>query len=72
MKDLIAYLRLAVHPGDEISFRRVVNYPTRGVGDATLHKLERHALAKPQPQRERRFERLHVALFHPQRQRERL
>ncbi len=46
VKDLIAYLRLAVHPGDEISFRRVVNYPTRGVGDATLHKLERHALAK--------------------------
>ena len=46
VKDLIAYLRLAVHPGDEISFRRVVNYPARGIGDATMQKLERFALAR--------------------------
>ena len=46
VKDLTAYLRLAVHPQDEISFRRVVNYPTRGVGDVSLEHLERHARAR--------------------------
>jgi DNA helicase-2/ATP-dependent DNA helicase PcrA len=46
VKDLIAYLRLAVHPDDEISLRRVLNYPTRGIGDATVARLERFALAR--------------------------
>lgn len=46
VKDLIAYLRLAVYPHDEISFRRVVNYPTRGIGDVTLARLEKYSLAR--------------------------
>ncbi len=46
VKDLIAYLRVAVHPRDEISLRRVINYPTRGIGDVTLARLERNALAR--------------------------
>ncbi|MEZ4394854.1 MAG: UvrD-helicase domain-containing protein [Polyangiales bacterium] len=46
VKDLIAYLRLAVHPDDEISLRRVLNYPTRGIGDATVARVERYALAR--------------------------
>ncbi|MBI5514696.1 MAG: UvrD-helicase domain-containing protein [Deltaproteobacteria bacterium] len=45
VKDLLAYLRLALHPEDEIALRRVINYPTRGVGDVTLQRLERWALA---------------------------
>ena len=46
VKDLIAYLRVSLHPRDEIALRRVVNYPARGVGDATLGRLERHALVR--------------------------
>ena len=32
VKDAIAYLKLILHPRDEISLRRVINYPTRGIG----------------------------------------
>jgi DNA helicase-2/ATP-dependent DNA helicase PcrA len=46
VKDLTAYLRLALHPEDEIAFRRVVNYPTRGIGDTSLERLERFARAR--------------------------
>ena len=46
VKDLIAYLRLAVHPDDEISVRRVLNYPARGIGDATVARIERYAMAR--------------------------
>ncbi|MBL8601467.1 MAG: UvrD-helicase domain-containing protein [Myxococcales bacterium] len=46
VKDLIAYLRLAVHPSDEISLRRVINYPTRGIGEVTIARLERSALVR--------------------------
>jgi DNA helicase-2/ATP-dependent DNA helicase PcrA len=40
IKDLISYLRLIVNPNDEYSFKRVVNKPKRGIGKATLLKLE--------------------------------
>lgn len=43
VKDLIAYLRLAVNPKDEEAFRRVVNYPRRGIGGTTIDKLSAHA-----------------------------
>jgi superfamily I DNA/RNA helicase len=46
VKDLIAYLRVSLHPRDEIAVRRVINYPTRGVGDVTLARLERFAVAR--------------------------
>lgn len=39
VKDFIAYLRLAVNARDEEALRRVINFPTRGISDATLDKL---------------------------------
>lgn len=39
IKDVIAYLRLALNPNDEEAFKRVLNYPARGIGDTTMQKL---------------------------------
>ncbi|MCX8081245.1 MAG: UvrD-helicase domain-containing protein [Bacteroidia bacterium] len=39
IKDALAYFRLVVNPHDDESFKRVVNFPTRGIGQATLDKL---------------------------------
>lgn len=39
VKDLIAYLRLVVNKNDEEALRRVLNYPKRGIGKATIEKL---------------------------------
>ena len=39
IKDVIAYFRLAVNPHDEEAFKRVINYPARGIGDTTLNKI---------------------------------
>ncbi len=49
VKDALAYLRLVVHPDDELAFRRVINVPARGIGAATLDVLERHAAARGLP-----------------------
>jgi DNA helicase-2/ATP-dependent DNA helicase PcrA len=43
VKDLLAYLRVALNPRDEISLRRVINYPARQIGEAALEKLENAA-----------------------------
>lgn len=40
VKDLLAYFRLTVNPSDGEAFKRVVNYPRRGIGDSTVDKLE--------------------------------
>ncbi|MDD5559990.1 UvrD-helicase domain-containing protein [Candidatus Methylomirabilis sp.] len=40
IKDLLAYLRWVVNPADSISFKRLVNAPARGIGPATIAKLE--------------------------------
>ena len=44
IKDLIAYLRLLENPADLYGLRRVINVPKRGIGDATLGRLESFAL----------------------------
>lgn len=39
IKDVIAYFRLIVNPSDEEAFRRIINYPARGIGDVTVGKV---------------------------------
>ncbi|SHI87829.1 ATP-dependent DNA helicase PcrA [Geosporobacter subterraneus DSM 17957] len=43
IKDMIAYLRLIQNSVDDLSVRRVINVPKRGIGDKTIEKLEQHA-----------------------------
>lgn len=43
VKDLLAYLRVFANPTDEVSLLRVVNFPTRGIGDATVEKVRHRA-----------------------------
>lgn len=39
IKDILAYLRLVINPKDEEALMRVINFPSRGIGDTTLEKL---------------------------------
>ncbi len=39
IKDVIAYFRLAINPTDEEALKRIINYPTRGIGDTTMTKV---------------------------------
>ncbi len=39
IKDVIAYMRLVANPDDEEAFRRIINYPARGIGSTTLDKI---------------------------------
>ena len=39
IKDILAYLRIIINPNDEESFKRIINYPTRGIGQTTIDKL---------------------------------
>jgi len=43
IKDAVAYLRVAVMPEDELSLRRIVNHPPRGLGDTGLDRIAAHA-----------------------------
>lgn len=43
VKDALAYLRLVVNPNDDTAFDRVVNFPTRGIGEKTLDDLRSFA-----------------------------
>lgn len=43
VKDTLAYLRLLVNPNDDTAFERVVNLPTRGIGEKTLDDLRHYA-----------------------------
>src|SRR4030095_16372716 len=40
IKDALAYLRLLVNPHDDVSFRRIVNVPARGIGKSVLDALD--------------------------------
>lgn len=57
VKDLVAYLRLAVNPRDEEALRRVINLPARGISDATVGKLSALAGSRQIPMWE--------AMLHP-------
>ncbi|AWN73913.1 DNA helicase II [Legionella anisa] len=43
VKDALAYLRLLVNPNDDTAFERIVNFPTRGIGEKTLDDLRHYA-----------------------------
>lgn len=43
IKDIIAYLRVIFNPNDSLSLLRIINVPRRGIGDATLAKLQAYA-----------------------------
>lgn len=46
VKDIIAYARLVLNHGDNVSLRRIINCPPRGIGVATLSKIENEARKK--------------------------
>ncbi len=74
IKDTLAYLRLVINPHDDVSFRRVVNVPARGIGRAVLdaldaidpgedaHETPLLAVSDPTPAPRSSWARLHVAL----------
>ena len=43
IKDALAYLRALVNPDDEVSWKRIVNTPRRGVGDTSVAKIDSYA-----------------------------
>ncbi|MGI6168327.1 MAG: ATP-dependent helicase [Christensenellales bacterium] len=49
IKDLIAYLRVLENPADDISLKRIINNPKRGIGDAAISALEGAATTRMQP-----------------------
>lgn len=44
IKDIICYFRLVINPDDDEALRRIINYPSRGIGETTLKKLQTLAL----------------------------
>ncbi len=49
VRDLVGYLRVIGNPFDEAAYRRIVNYPSRGIGDVTITRVGEHAQATSQP-----------------------
>lgn len=39
IKDILAYFRMVINPGDEEAFKRSINYPKRGIGDTTVQRI---------------------------------
>src|SRR3546814_17734545 len=46
IKDALAYLKAVINPTDEVSVKRVLNTPKRGVGDSSIGKLDAYASAR--------------------------
>lgn len=46
VKDILAYLRVIANPKDEISLKRIINTPARGIGDGSLKKIYEYILNK--------------------------
>jgi len=46
IKDIMAYLRVAISPADSVGAKRVINTPKRGIGKATVDKIEEYAAGK--------------------------
>jgi ATP-dependent DNA helicase UvrD/PcrA len=46
IKDAVAYLRSIVNPNDEVSVKRIINEPRRGIGDTTIAHLDRFSQAR--------------------------
>lgn len=46
IKDIISYMKLAVNPDDNISLKRIINNPSRGIGSSTISKIEQEAKKK--------------------------
>jgi DNA helicase-2/ATP-dependent DNA helicase PcrA len=49
VKDMLSYLRLATNPNDNVSIRRIINVPTRGIGATTISQLESWATERNLP-----------------------
>jgi DNA helicase-2/ATP-dependent DNA helicase PcrA len=49
IKDMVAYLRVLANPYDESAFRRIVNYPPRGIGDISIERIGARSLDQSQP-----------------------
>ena len=49
VKDALAYLRAIVNPADEVSLKRVLNVPKRGIGDSSITKLDQYATSHGVP-----------------------
>ncbi|MDE7451964.1 MAG: ATP-binding domain-containing protein, partial [Paramuribaculum sp.] len=44
VKDAIAYFRLSVNPDDDEALKRIINFPSRGIGETTVAKIVRRAI----------------------------
>ncbi len=43
IKDVLSYFRIVINPDDEEAFKRIINYPKRGIGDTTISKISSKA-----------------------------
>src|SRR3990172_6929513 len=46
VKDILCYLKIVINPNDSISLKRIINVPVRGLGNATIDKIEQYAKSK--------------------------